>query len=73
MRSRSSSGQGSGGVNPAVVQRRIAFLPGEISPRARKGDGGVPEREVSKGRISRSRGEGPNEKERYTTMSMGKV
>lgn len=33
----------------------------------------MPEREVSKGRISRSRGEGPNEKERYTTMSMGKV
>ena len=29
-----------------------------------------PEREVSKGRSSRSKGEGPNEKERYTSMTM---
>ena len=44
---RSSCGQGSGGVNPAVVQGRSAFLPGEISPHActpsgvsfEKGDG----------------------------------
>jgi hypothetical protein len=33
--------------NPAVVRGRIAFLPGEISPHARKGDGEEPEREVS--------------------------
>ena len=32
MKLRSSRGQGSGGVNPAVVRGRIAFLPGEISP-----------------------------------------
>jgi hypothetical protein len=50
---RSSRGQGSGGVNPAVVRGRIAFLPGEISPRARKGDGDEPEREGSRGRSSR--------------------
>ena len=50
---RSLCGQGSGGVNPAVVRGRIAFLPGEISPRARKGDGDEPEREGSRGRSSR--------------------
>jgi hypothetical protein len=42
-----------GGVDPAVVQGRSAFLPGEISPRARKGDGVEPEREVSSGHSSR--------------------
>ena len=58
-----------GDVNPAVVQRRCAFLPGEISPYARKGDGVEPEREVSRGRSSRTSpmmghrsGEGPNER-----------
>ena len=30
--------KGSGGVNPAVVRGRIAFLPGEISPDGRKAD-----------------------------------
>src|SRR3989344_2474293 len=60
---RSSRGQGSGGVNPAVARRRIAFLPGEISPCLRKEDAQA-EREVSSGRTSRrKRGEGPNEKE----------
>ena len=49
---RSPCGQGSGGVNPAVVRGRIAFLPGEISPHVRKGDGDEPEREVSRGRSS---------------------
>jgi hypothetical protein len=50
---RSCSGQGSGGVNPAAVRGRIAFLAGEISPCARKGDGDDPAREVSRGRSSR--------------------
>jgi hypothetical protein len=49
---RSSRGQRSGGVNPAVVRRRIAFLPGEISPHVRTGDGDEPEREISRGRSS---------------------
>lgn len=45
-------------VNPAVVgdghrRRREVPLPGEISPRARKGDTGLPvEREVSRGHNS---------------------
>ena len=38
------------GVNPAVVWRRMAFLPGEILPSARKGDAwtGVPPRRSKK-------------------------
>lgn len=47
------------GVNPAVVWRGPVFLPGEISPHARKGDMDdvvsatcFTEREVSSGRIS---------------------
>ncbi len=35
-----------------------------------KGRRRKPEREVSRGRSSRNVGKGPNEKERYTTMSM---
>jgi len=42
-------------VNPAVVRRRAAVLPGEISPCARKGDAAeAAGREVSKGRSSYS-------------------
>src|SRR3990172_7559871 len=41
-------------VNPAVVRRRSAFLPGEVSLYVRKGGAGQPaEREVSRGRSSR--------------------
>jgi len=32
------NGRGSGVVNRAVARRRAVFLPGEISPHARKGD-----------------------------------
>ena len=37
MTSRSFCGQGAYRVNPAVVWRRIAFLPGEVSPSCLKG------------------------------------
>ena len=51
-----------GGVNAAIVQGRIAFLPGEIPPRARKGDGLAPEREVSRGHSTRDRGRAERER-----------
>ena len=41
------------GVDPAVARGRAVFLPGEISPYARKGDAGQAEREVSRGHSSR--------------------
>src|SRR6185369_13216237 len=42
-----------GGVDPAVAQGRVAFLPGETSPHARKGDTSKPaERGVSRCRSS---------------------
>jgi len=53
MKPRSLDGQGSGGVDPAAARGRVMFLPGEISPYARKGDAAeVVEREVSRGRSS---------------------
>ena len=38
MKLQSFRDQGPGGVNPAVVQGWSAFLPGEVSPGACKGD-----------------------------------
>src|SRR5436309_13167802 len=41
-------------VNPAAVRGRPVILPGEVSPRVRKGDAArAAEREVSRGRSSR--------------------
>ena len=66
--------QGSGGVNPAVVQGRVVFLPGEISPHVRTDDAArAAEREVSRGRSSRSftGNEGPNDEKSATDVSLG--
>ena len=78
--------KGPGAVHVATVRGRRAFLPGARSPWACKGDADVAARAVSRGHSSRAeagqggqpgegrrlwRGEGPNGRERDTTVRLG--
>lgn len=69
---RSLGGQGPGGVNPAVARRRVTFLSGEVSPRARKGDvGRRSETSAEVVVVAAECDEGPNGQESETTVSLG--
>jgi hypothetical protein len=56
--------ESSGGVDRAVVRRRVVFLPGEISPEARKDHAERRSEKSAEAVVAAGdRGEGPNEEE----------
>lgn len=60
-----------GGVDSAAVDGRHGFLPGEVSPYARKGDPQRVEREVSRGHSTPPKAEeGPNRRRAKQDMSL---